>query len=157
MTSVDISFLSGHFLNIGCFNVQPSKWIVGVHYGCVSSSSSVASALSSGWQSVRPVTSCGNPSNSKGNRENNFMSQRNLLSLFPQPRMDQYFNQMEKIVKERKTSSRIRFMLQDIVDQRLVSVWVCDACLCSAQLWFTMRFVTLISLTSCNLILSILL
>ncbi|KAK7800636.1 hypothetical protein U0070_022520, partial [Myodes glareolus] len=29
------------------------------------------------------------------------------------PRMDQYFNQMEKIVKERKTSSRIRFMLQD--------------------------------------------
>ncbi|KAK1901453.1 Eukaryotic translation initiation factor 4 gamma 3 [Dissostichus eleginoides] len=39
------------------------------------------------------------------------------------PRMDQYFNQMEKIVKERKTSSRIRFMLQDIVDQRLHN-WV---------------------------------
>ncbi|RCU34437.1 hypothetical protein DVA76_20070 [Acinetobacter baumannii] len=36
--------------------------------------------------------------------------------------MDQYFNQMEKIVKERKTSSRIRFMLQDIIDLRLVSV-----------------------------------
>ncbi|KAG7274912.1 hypothetical protein CRUP_036805 [Coryphaenoides rupestris] len=35
------------------------------------------------------------------------------------PRMDQYFRQMEKIVKERKTSSRIRFMLQDIVDLRL--------------------------------------
>ncbi|MEE6482368.1 hypothetical protein FKM82_013231 [Ascaphus truei] len=34
------------------------------------------------------------------------------------PRMDQYFNQMEKIVKERKTSSRIRFMLQDIIDLR---------------------------------------
>lgn len=40
-----------------------------------------------------------------------------------QPRMDQYFNQMEKIVKERKTSSRIRFMLQDVIDLRLVSVW----------------------------------
>lgn len=35
--------------------------------------------------------------------------------------MDQYFNQMEKIVKERKTSSRIRFMLQDVIDLRLVS------------------------------------
>lgn len=44
-----------------------------------------------------------------------------VLSCF-QPRMDQYFNQMEKIVKERKTSSRIRFMLQDIIDLRLVSV-----------------------------------
>ncbi|XP_019712219.1 eukaryotic translation initiation factor 4 gamma 3 isoform X4 [Hippocampus comes] len=39
------------------------------------------------------------------------------------PRMDQYFNQMEKIVKERKTSSRIRFMLQDVIDQRLHN-WV---------------------------------
>ncbi|KAL0605203.1 Eukaryotic translation initiation factor 4 gamma 3 [Plecturocebus cupreus] len=37
------------------------------------------------------------------------------------PRMDQYFNQMEKIVKERKTSSRIRFMLQDVIDLRLDS------------------------------------
>uniref|UniRef100_A0A8C2XQL3 Eukaryotic translation initiation factor 4 gamma 3 n=1 Tax=Cyclopterus lumpus TaxID=8103 RepID=A0A8C2XQL3_CYCLU len=37
--------------------------------------------------------------------------------------MDQYFNQMEKIVKERKTSSRIRFMLQDIMDLRLHN-WV---------------------------------
>lgn len=34
--------------------------------------------------------------------------------------MDQYFNQMEKIVKERKTSSRIWFMLQDVIDLRLV-------------------------------------
>ncbi|XP_039611651.1 eukaryotic translation initiation factor 4 gamma 3-like isoform X4 [Polypterus senegalus] len=34
------------------------------------------------------------------------------------PRMDQYFAQMEKIVKERKTSSRIRFMLQDVIDLR---------------------------------------
>ncbi|XP_054649684.1 eukaryotic translation initiation factor 4 gamma 1-like isoform X2 [Dunckerocampus dactyliophorus] len=34
------------------------------------------------------------------------------------PRMDQYFNQMEKIIKERKTTSRIRFMLQDVVDLR---------------------------------------
>ncbi|XP_057176111.1 eukaryotic translation initiation factor 4 gamma 3 isoform X2 [Triplophysa rosa] len=39
------------------------------------------------------------------------------------PRMDQYFNQMEKIVKERKTSSRIRFMLQDVIDLRL-HIWV---------------------------------
>lgn len=38
----------------------------------------------------------------------------------PQPRMDQYFNQMEKIIKERKTSSRIRFMLQDVLDLRRV-------------------------------------
>ncbi|XP_049627898.1 eukaryotic translation initiation factor 4 gamma 3 isoform X4 [Suncus etruscus] len=39
------------------------------------------------------------------------------------PRMDQYFNQMEKIVKERKTSSRIRFMLQDVIDLRRCN-WV---------------------------------
>lgn len=34
------------------------------------------------------------------------------------PRMDQYFNQIEKIIKERKTTSRIRFMLQDVLDLR---------------------------------------
>ncbi|XP_072111343.1 eukaryotic translation initiation factor 4 gamma 1-like [Mobula birostris] len=34
------------------------------------------------------------------------------------PRMDQYFNQMEKIIKDRKTSSRIRFMVQDVIDLR---------------------------------------
>lgn len=34
--------------------------------------------------------------------------------------MDQYFNQMDKIIKERKTSSRIRFMLQDVLDLRKV-------------------------------------
>uniref|UniRef100_A0A7N6BFJ7 Eukaryotic translation initiation factor 4 gamma, 1a n=1 Tax=Anabas testudineus TaxID=64144 RepID=A0A7N6BFJ7_ANATE len=39
------------------------------------------------------------------------------------PRMDQYFNQMDKIIKERKTSSRIRFMLQDVLDLRR-SNWV---------------------------------
>lgn len=49
-------------------------------------------------------------------------SLRNTKWFYPlQPRMDQYFNQMEKIVKERKTSSRIRFMLQDVIDLRLVS------------------------------------
>uniref|UniRef100_A0A8C2ZFP8 Eukaryotic translation initiation factor 4 gamma 1 n=1 Tax=Cyclopterus lumpus TaxID=8103 RepID=A0A8C2ZFP8_CYCLU len=32
--------------------------------------------------------------------------------------MDQYFNQMEKIIKDKKTSSRIRFMLQDVIDLR---------------------------------------
>uniref|UniRef100_A0A2K6NAZ2 Eukaryotic translation initiation factor 4 gamma 1 n=1 Tax=Rhinopithecus roxellana TaxID=61622 RepID=A0A2K6NAZ2_RHIRO len=37
--------------------------------------------------------------------------------------MDQYFNQMEKIIKEKKTSSRIRFMLQDVLDLR-GSNWV---------------------------------
>lgn len=36
--------------------------------------------------------------------------------------MDQYFNQMEKIIKEKKTSSRIRFMLQDVLDLRRVCV-----------------------------------
>uniref|UniRef100_A0A8C6TSC3 Eukaryotic translation initiation factor 4 gamma 1 n=1 Tax=Neogobius melanostomus TaxID=47308 RepID=A0A8C6TSC3_9GOBI len=39
------------------------------------------------------------------------------------PRMDQYFTQMEKIIKEKKTSSRIRFMLQDVLDLRR-SNWV---------------------------------
>ncbi|KAM7400638.1 hypothetical protein PAMA_005028 [Pampus argenteus] len=39
------------------------------------------------------------------------------------PRMDQYFNQMDKIIKERKTSSRIRFMLQDVLDLRKCN-WV---------------------------------
>uniref|UniRef100_A0A8C2EAD8 B box-type domain-containing protein n=1 Tax=Cyprinus carpio TaxID=7962 RepID=A0A8C2EAD8_CYPCA len=34
------------------------------------------------------------------------------------PRMDQYINLMEKIIKERKTSSRICFMLQDVLDLR---------------------------------------
>ena len=38
-----------------------------------------------------------------------------------QPRMEQYFNQMEKIIKERKTTSRIRFMLQDVLDLRRVT------------------------------------
>uniref|UniRef100_A0AAQ4PTP9 Eukaryotic translation initiation factor 4 gamma, 1a n=1 Tax=Gasterosteus aculeatus aculeatus TaxID=481459 RepID=A0AAQ4PTP9_GASAC len=39
------------------------------------------------------------------------------------PRMDQYFTQMDKIIKEKKTSSRIRFMLQDVIDLRRCS-WV---------------------------------
>ncbi|KAK9515856.1 hypothetical protein VZT92_026458 [Zoarces viviparus] len=39
------------------------------------------------------------------------------------PRMDQYFNQMDKIIKKKKTSSRIRFMLQDVIDLRRCS-WV---------------------------------
>eukprot|EP00105_Crassostrea_gigas_P039442 XP_019923590.1 PREDICTED: eukaryotic translation initiation factor 4 gamma 3 isoform X4 [Crassostrea gigas] len=34
------------------------------------------------------------------------------------PRMDQYFNQMDKIIQEKKTSSRVRFMLQDVIDLR---------------------------------------
>uniref|UniRef100_A0AAY5KGA1 Eukaryotic translation initiation factor 4 gamma 1 n=1 Tax=Esox lucius TaxID=8010 RepID=A0AAY5KGA1_ESOLU len=39
------------------------------------------------------------------------------------PRMDQYFAQMDKIIKEKKTSSRIRFMLQDVLDLRR-NMWV---------------------------------
>ncbi|CAB1442508.1 unnamed protein product [Pleuronectes platessa] len=39
------------------------------------------------------------------------------------PRMDQYFHQMDKIIKEKKTSSRIRFMLQDVLDLRKCN-WV---------------------------------
>ncbi|XP_052454945.1 E3 ubiquitin/ISG15 ligase TRIM25 isoform X2 [Carassius gibelio] len=34
------------------------------------------------------------------------------------PRMDQYLNHMKKIIKERRTSSRIRFLLQDVLDIR---------------------------------------
>ncbi|KAG9271072.1 eukaryotic translation initiation factor 4 gamma 1-like [Astyanax mexicanus] len=34
------------------------------------------------------------------------------------PRMDQYFNSMKKIIKERTTSSGIRLMLQEILDLR---------------------------------------
>ncbi|XP_062279077.1 eukaryotic translation initiation factor 4 gamma 1-like [Scomber scombrus] len=34
------------------------------------------------------------------------------------PHMDLYFSQMEKIMMERKTTSRIRFMLQDVLDLR---------------------------------------
>uniref|UniRef100_A0A8C7UE89 Eukaryotic translation initiation factor 4 gamma 1 n=1 Tax=Oncorhynchus mykiss TaxID=8022 RepID=A0A8C7UE89_ONCMY len=39
------------------------------------------------------------------------------------PRMDQYFVQIDKIIKEKKTSSRIRFMLQDVLDLRR-NTWV---------------------------------
>ncbi|XP_078522295.1 eukaryotic translation initiation factor 4 gamma 1-like [Lissotriton helveticus] len=39
------------------------------------------------------------------------------------PRMDQYFNQMDKIIKEKRTSSPICFMLQDILNLRLCN-WV---------------------------------
>ncbi|KAL3861762.1 hypothetical protein ACJMK2_007784 [Sinanodonta woodiana] len=34
------------------------------------------------------------------------------------PRMDQYFAQMQKIVNEKKLSSRVRFMLQDVIELR---------------------------------------
>ncbi|KAJ3594964.1 hypothetical protein NHX12_004269 [Muraenolepis orangiensis] len=34
------------------------------------------------------------------------------------PRMEQYFTQLDKVTKERKTSSRIRFMLLDVLDLR---------------------------------------
>uniref|UniRef100_H2ZK86 Eukaryotic translation initiation factor 4 gamma 3 n=1 Tax=Ciona savignyi TaxID=51511 RepID=H2ZK86_CIOSA len=38
-------------------------------------------------------------------------------------RMDQYFEQINKIVREQKTSSRVRFMLKDVIDLRLNN-WV---------------------------------
>ncbi|XP_066554864.1 eukaryotic translation initiation factor 4 gamma 1-like [Amia ocellicauda] len=34
------------------------------------------------------------------------------------PCMDRYFSLMEQVIKKRKTSSRIRFMLQDVLDLR---------------------------------------
>ncbi|XP_075893466.1 eukaryotic translation initiation factor 4 gamma 1-like isoform X1 [Nelusetta ayraudi] len=43
---------------------------------------------------------------------------KNLDFKKAKPRMDQHFNQIERIIKERKTSSRIRFMLQDVLDLR---------------------------------------
>ncbi|CAK8692845.1 unnamed protein product [Clavelina lepadiformis] len=39
------------------------------------------------------------------------------------PRMDQYFQQIDKVIREKKTSSRVRFTLQDVVDLRK-SNWV---------------------------------
>ncbi|XP_035385931.1 eukaryotic translation initiation factor 4 gamma 3-like [Electrophorus electricus] len=39
------------------------------------------------------------------------------------PKMDHYFKYMEKTVKERRGSSRIRFLLQDVIDLRLHN-WV---------------------------------
>ncbi|KAL3861769.1 hypothetical protein ACJMK2_007790 [Sinanodonta woodiana] len=39
------------------------------------------------------------------------------------PRMDQYFAQMQKRVNEKKLSSRVRFMLQDVIELRQVK-WV---------------------------------
>ena len=35
-----------------------------------------------------------------------------------QPRVDQYFTQINKIIQARITSSRVRFMMQDVVDLR---------------------------------------
>jgi len=39
-----------------------------------------------------------------------------------QSRMDRYFNQLASLVDEKKTSSRIRFLLLDTIDLRKVSV-----------------------------------
>ncbi|XP_056615432.1 eukaryotic translation initiation factor 4 gamma 3-like isoform X2 [Triplophysa dalaica] len=38
-------------------------------------------------------------------------------------KMDKYIHQIETLVKERETSTRIRFMMQDVIDLRL-NVWV---------------------------------
>ncbi len=45
---------------------------------------------------------------------------KNLSYCILQPRMDQYFQQMDKIIKQKKTSSRVRFMLQDVIELRHV-------------------------------------
>jgi len=47
-----------------------------------------------------------------------------FLFLF-QPRMEQYFTQMHKIVANKKNRARFRFMLQDVIDLRLVSPQQC--------------------------------
>ncbi|XP_069119256.1 LOW QUALITY PROTEIN: eukaryotic translation initiation factor 4 gamma 3-like [Argopecten irradians] len=39
------------------------------------------------------------------------------------PRMEQYFQQMGKIAQDKKTSSRVRFMLQDVIELRM-NRWV---------------------------------
>ncbi|XP_076087139.1 eukaryotic translation initiation factor 4 gamma 3-like isoform X1 [Mytilus galloprovincialis] len=39
------------------------------------------------------------------------------------PRVDQYFQRMHKVIEEKKTSSRVRFMLQDVLELRM-SNWV---------------------------------
>lgn len=61
--------------------------------------------------------------------------------------MDQYFNQMDKVVQEKKTSSRVRFMLQDVIDLRKVRVKffaadkyrkICEIFL-SRILWFDLQ------------------
>ena len=41
-----------------------------------------------------------------------------LLFYYFQQRVDQYFTQINKIIKARITSSRVRFMMQDVVDLR---------------------------------------
>ena len=41
-----------------------------------------------------------------------------------QPRIDQYFSQLNKIVNEKRTSARVRFMIQDVLELRKVIVYV---------------------------------
>ena len=46
-----------------------------------------------------------------------------LFSILVQPRTDQYFTQIEKIINQKKVSSRIIFMLKDVKDLRATK-WV---------------------------------
>ena len=48
---------------------------------------------------------------------NIFLINSNIYYYF-QPRIDQYFTQIKKIIQARITSSRLRFMMQDVVDLR---------------------------------------
>ena len=43
-----------------------------------------------------------------------------ILNLYLQPRLNQYFNQIEKILISKRHTTRIRFLLQDIVELRKV-------------------------------------
>ncbi|XP_069069081.1 eukaryotic translation initiation factor 4 gamma 1-like isoform X2 [Pleurodeles waltl] len=48
---------------------------------------------------------------------------KDLDSCKDKPRMDQYFNQIEKIIKERKISSQTHVLLQDLIELRMRN-WV---------------------------------
>jgi len=48
---------------------------------------------------------------------------KDLDHLKAKPRMDQYFDQMEKVIEKRKISSRIKFALKDVIELRACS-WV---------------------------------
>lgn len=48
---------------------------------------------------------------------------KNLDTYKRKPRMDQYFNQLENIIRQKKTSSQIHVLLQDLIELRLCN-WV---------------------------------
>ncbi|XP_023828058.1 uncharacterized protein [Salvelinus sp. IW2-2015] len=54
-----------------------------------------------------------------------FVSQQHSLSLsiLPQPRMDEHYTQINLIKERRRTSPRIRYMLQDVLDRRTLHLY----------------------------------